>query len=162
MLLTVVLGLVLAGAAACGTGANGTETVAATPTPAGMPSSEPATEAPNPEVTATEAPATASPKPVPTATGPIAIGSPAEGSGVARSFVVKGTSVSFEGALVWQLRKAGAVVAHGTAQGGADSPAPYEFAVKAPAAGTYTIRVFAESAKDGSAVNEVTRTVVVG
>jgi hypothetical protein len=160
VLRAAVLGLILAAAAACGGGDSGSDTLA--PTPASLASSAPApaTEAPSPEPTATKA--SASPKAAPTATGPIAILSPAEGSGVSRTFVVKGKSVSFEGTVVWQLRKGDTVVAHGTAQGGAESSAPYEFTVKAPAAGTYTVRVFEESAKDGTAVNEVTRKVVIG
>jgi hypothetical protein len=158
VLRAAVLGLILAGAAACGNGDTGSDTLAAA-TPTSVASSAPTTEAPSPEATATETPAAT--KPAPTATGPIVILSPAEGSGVSRTFVVTGKSVSFEGTIVWQLRKAGTAVATGTAQGGAESSAPYEFTVKAPAAGTYTVRVFEESAKDGSAVNEVTRKVVV-
>jgi hypothetical protein len=159
VLLTAVLGLVLAGAAACGTGKSGSETVAATPAAADSASAAP-TESPSPE------PTTPSPSPTPSPTaskkGPIAIASPAEGSGVSRTFVVKGKSQSGEGAIVWQLLKGAKVVADGIAQGGAEIAAPYEFTVKAPAAGTYTVRVFEESAKDGSAINEVRRTVVVG
>jgi ABC-type phosphate transport system substrate-binding protein len=162
-LLAAVLGLALAGAAACGT--NGDDTAAATPTPVSTVTEAPASEAPSPEPTVTDAPASPAPKPTAAAVanGPIVILSPAEGSGVARTFVVRGRSVSFEGTIVWQLLKAdGTVATEGTAQGGADSPAPYQFTVKTPAAGTYTVRVFEESAKDGKAVHEVRRTVSVG
>ena len=163
VLLTAALALVLAGAAACGNGETGGATLGASPTPASAASSAPVSESPSPEpTTATRAPS-ASPKAVRTtaAAGPIVILSPAEGSGVARSFVVKGRSVSFEGTITWQLLKAGDVVSDGHAQGGSGSSAPYEFTAKAPAAGTYTVRVFEESAKDGSALHEVKRTVVV-
>jgi hypothetical protein len=159
-LLAAVLGLTLVGAAACGTGSDDAEV---TPTPASAASSAPETAEPSPEATEAEESASAMPVPSATAKGPITILSPAEGSGVGRTFLVKGRSMSFEGALVWELVKGDdTAVARGTAQGGSDGPAPYQFTVKAPAAGSYTIRVFEESAKDGAAMNEVRRAVVVG
>jgi hypothetical protein len=159
-LLAAVLGLTLAGAAACGSGSDDAEV---TPTPASAASSAPETAEPSPEATEAEESASAMPVPSATTKGPITILSPAEGSGVGRTFLVKGRSTSFEGALVWELVKADdTAVARGTAQGGSDGPAPYQFTVKAPAAGSYTIRVFEESAKDGTATNEVRRAVVVG
>jgi hypothetical protein len=86
---------------------------------------------------------------------------PAEGATVSRSFVVTGRSKTFEGGLVWRLRLGSTVVRNGSTTGGSTSTAPFQFTVNAPAAGTYLVRVFQESAKDGAAENETTRTVVV-
>jgi hypothetical protein len=158
VLLAAALGLVLAGAAACGTGDDSAELTNAAPT---------ATATPAPTDSATPAAsdsATATPTediPKVSAADPIVITAPANGTTVARTFTVTGRSQTTEGTVLWQLFRGADAVMSDIAQGGSDSAAPFKFSVTAPAAGTYTIRVFEESAMDGAAKNAVERTVTV-
>jgi hypothetical protein len=152
VLLAAVLAATLVGVTACGDGGGdegaGTGT-ATTPSPTAT-ATEPT--APVPAATA---------NPSETAAAAIVVTSPAEGATVNRTFTVTGTSRTAEGTLIWALARGEEVVVNDVAQGGSDGAAPFRFTVTAPAAGTYTLRVFEESAKDGEAKNEVTRTVTV-
>jgi hypothetical protein len=152
VLLGAVLGLVLTGAAACGSNDQDTGAVNATPTTA---ASETASATPSPEPSATPSEDTAQ------VAGPIVVDVPAAGATVQRKFSVTGTSRTAEGTVLWQLLRGDTEVANGFAQGGSSSAAAFRFTVEAPAAGTYTVRVFEESAKDGAAANAVERTVTV-
>jgi hypothetical protein len=153
LLVTAVLALTLASAAACG--GNTTDMVpatAASSTPSAVESSSsaPASES-----------ASVSPSPSEDSTGRIAVSTPAAGATVERTFTVTGTSVSYEGTLVWQLLRGDTVVKRGIGQGGAAAKAPFRFTVTAPAPGTYTLRVSDAPAKDGAAVTTAERTVSV-
>lgn len=154
VLLAAALAVTLVGAAACGDKGGDAGTQAeSTPTPGAT-----VTESATPTPSAT---ASAGPSETATATAPIVVTSPAEGATVNRTFTVTGTSRTAEGTLLWALVRGDAVVANDVAQGGSAASAPFRFTVTAPAAGTYTLRVFEESAKDGKAMNEVTRTITV-
>jgi len=86
---------------------------------------------------------------------------PTEGKTVGRTFTVTGRGVAFEGNLQWQLRRGSVVVRQGFVQAGSTEVAPFRFTVTAPGPGPYTIRVFEESAKDGSPTHVVDRRVTV-
>jgi hypothetical protein len=156
VLLTAALAAALTGVAACGNGGDTQQTGALATESPSTAVSESTTAAP--AETATEA---ATPAPIAEATAPIVVTAPAEGSTVNRTFTVTGKSRTAEGTIVWALVRGDEVVANDAAQGGSDGAAPFRFTVTAPAAGTYTLRVFEESAKDGQAKNEVTRTLTV-
>lgn len=164
VMLAAALGLVLAGAAACGTGDDSAEltsaplTATATPAPTATDSANPAASD-SASDSATATPTEDTPKV--TAAGPIVITAPANGTTVARTFTVTGRSQTAEGTVLWQLFRGADAVMSDIARGGSDSAAPFKFSVTAPAAGTYTIRVFEESAMDGAAKNAVERTVTV-
>lgn len=152
VLLGAVLGLVLTGAAACGTSTENSAPVNATPT---------ATASETPSATPSAAPSATPSEDTAKADGPIVIGRPAAGATVDRTFTVTGTSRTAEGTVIWQLLRGATEVATGVTQGGSESAAAFRFRVEAPAAGTYTVRVFEESAKDGAAANAVERSVTV-
>jgi hypothetical protein len=163
LLLTGALAAALAGVAACGNG--GGDTLKTSATPAGPAESATTPSAEPPAASNPSAPAvTASPTAAASvAAGPIVVQSPTEGATVPRTFTVKGTARTVEGTVLWQLVAAdGDAAESGLAEGGADSAQPFQFTVTAPAAGTYTLRVFEESAKDGSAANTVERTLTIG
>lgn len=151
VLLAAALTASLVGAAACGS--RSADTVTAEPS-ASPTATESAVLAPA-ESPSADASATA------TATAPITVTSPADGATVKRSFTVTGTSRTPEGTVIWALERNGEVVANDVADGGSEKTAPFRFTVTAPAAGTYTLRVFQESAKDGKAASEIRRTLTV-
>jgi hypothetical protein len=157
LLAIAALAVTLTGVAACG---NSDDTVNTGSVPTSTPStSAPATAAPTAEPT-TAAPVEPTSAPS-AAAGPIVVETPAEDATVDRTFTVKGHSQTAEGTVVWALRHGDTVVENGFAEGGSDASAPFRFKVTAPAAGTYTLSVFEESAKDGGAQHEVTRTLTV-
>lgn len=108
-------------------------------------------------------PVTASP--VPSPAGPIRVVQPSDGSTVARAFEVRGTAVAYEGTLIWGLYPGsgttGTAVVTGIASAGATAPAAFRFTVTAPRAGSYTLAVYQESAKDGVPTDAVTRRLTV-
>lgn len=84
-----------------------------------------------------------------------------EGSSVARTFTLRGEASVFEAALQWEAVRNGAVASKGfmTASEGAPGRGSWSTKVELPEAGRYTIRVFTDSAKDGSAISVETKTV---
>lgn len=96
----------------------------------------------------------------PTAT--IALTAPVEGATVDRSFTVTGLGSAFEGTLLWTLTGGeGTQPTSGYATAGLTSPKPFRFTVEAPAAGSYTLTVYRESASDGAKTDAVSRTITV-
>lgn len=92
----------------------------------------------------------------------VTVASPAEGATVTRTFAVTGRAAAVEGTLIWELREGQRVVTQGITQAGALTPEPFRFSVTAPRAGRYTIVVYQEAVKDGSAPRyAVYRTVTV-
>jgi hypothetical protein len=147
VLAIAALGMVLAGAAACGGDSDTVESAPLTATATATPSETVTPPATDPTAEA--------------AAGPIVVEQPAQGATVARTFTVSGTSQTTEGTVLWQLLRGEEAVAGDVADGGSDAPAAFSFEVTAPAAGKYTLRVFSESAKDGAAINVVERTLTV-
>lgn len=163
----VLIGLVLVLATACGGSAGGPD-VGQT----GAPATEPAgTEtAPTATPTATDT-ATATP---PAAEDPcaeyepgsqvtdervLAVSSPAPGDGFASGSTVTGCTNAFEASFQWELLDAdGEVIAsgHEMATCGSGCVGTFEFTVdhEVTSAGSGTLRVFTESAEDGSVQDE--------
>ncbi|WP_330473883.1 Gmad2 immunoglobulin-like domain-containing protein [Terrabacter sp. C0L_2] len=95
---------------------------------------------------------------------PIWVDEPARGTTVpvGRPLSVKGVASTFEANVEWELLRDGRRVDSGftTATEAAPARATYRFTTKKPlASGTYTLRVFESSAKDGSTAAEQTLTV---
>ncbi len=91
---------------------------------------------------------------------PIWVDEPARGSAVEAGsrLVVKGVASTFEANVEWELLRDGQTVDNGftTASEAAPARGAYRFTTKKPLeAGTYVVRVFESSAKDGSTVAEV-------
>jgi hypothetical protein len=76
---------------------------------------------------------------------------------------VKGLAIVFEATVSWELQRGGAKVKDGftTATVGAPSQGEYTIDLGRLPAGSYTIRVFEASAKDGSVAAEATRSFTV-
>lgn len=79
------------------------------------------------------------------------ITAPTQGATVSRTFEVEGIANAFEANVNWQLVRDGDVVRDGfaTAQEG-QTFSPYSFRIRGVAPGDYTLKVFQESAEDGS------------
>jgi hypothetical protein len=90
---------------------------------------------------------------------PVWVDEPARGSAVKAGarLTVKGVASTFEATVEWELLRDGRRVDHGftTASAGAPDRGTYRFTTKTSLTpGAYVVRVFATSAKDGSAVAE--------
>ncbi|MGH8888917.1 MAG: Gmad2 immunoglobulin-like domain-containing protein [Acidothermaceae bacterium] len=79
------------------------------------------------------------------------INSPADNATVAPAVTIKGDATVFEGTVSWQVLMHGDVLQQGAAQATAGAPEQGTWSVNLTlTAGTYTIRAFESSAKDGS------------
>ncbi|SHN35658.1 Gmad2 immunoglobulin-like domain-containing protein [Cryptosporangium aurantiacum] len=93
---------------------------------------------------------------------PITLVAPAEGATVARSFVVRGSGVAFEGTVLWKLTDSGGGEAiSGYASAGSTEKQPFQFTVEAPSGGEFTLTVYRESAADGAQTDAVSRKIRV-
>ncbi len=82
----------------------------------------------------------------------VVVTSPVEGARVHRHFRVSGRAATFEGTVLWELRRDGHVVRHGvTTAEQCCTLAPYSFAVSAPP-GRYTLRVHDTDPSGGAGV----------
>lgn len=158
----VLIGLVLALATACGGSAEGPE-VGQTEAPATTTATPATTESPTPPVaepTAAEDPcAEYEPGSQVTDEQVLLVSSPAPGDGFASGSTVTGCTNAFEAAFQWELLDAdGEVVASGNemATCGSGCLGTFEFTVdhEVGSAQSGTLRVFTESAEDGSVQDE--------
>jgi Immunoglobulin-like domain of bacterial spore germination len=89
---------------------------------------------------------------------PIWVTTPSRGAVLpaSKSVMVTGDASVFEATLAWELRRGATVVKHGTTMAaiGAPGRGPYSISLGKLAAGTYSIRVWEASAKDGSVAAE--------
>ncbi len=87
---------------------------------------------------------------------------PEQGATVDPTFTVRGVANHFEATVNWQLLSGDEVVREGhTMAAEGQRFTPYEFRVRDVAPGSYTVKVFEYSAKDGSQVAVDTKTVTV-
>ncbi|MCU1677512.1 MAG: hypothetical protein JWM93_2270 [Frankiales bacterium] len=98
-----------------------------------------------------------------TTLAPVQISSPADGASVPTTFTVRGRATVFEATVSWQLLTGDTVVRKGfsTATTGAPGRGDWSFAVTLPK-GSYTVKAFESSAKDGSETFIDTKAVTVG
>lgn len=161
----VLIGLVLAIATACGGNAGGPEVgqTEATATTTATPAAPPTTESPTPPVA--EPPAAEDPcaqyEPGSQVTDErvLAVSSPTPGDGFASGATVTGCTNAFEASFQWELLDAdGEVIAsgHEMATCGSGCLGTFEFTVdhEVSSAQSGTLRVFTESAEDGSVQDE--------
>ena len=89
---------------------------------------------------------------------------PTEGATVGRSFEIRGEATVFEATVSWELRRGSEVVAEGfaTASTGAPERGDWKATVTADAPGTYELRAFESSAKDGRPTHVDTKRITVG
>jgi hypothetical protein len=94
---------------------------------------------------------------------PVWITSPEHDATLSSPLTFEGLAQVFEANVNWEVRKGNATVKRGftTAAEAAPARAPFEVTVLSIPAGTYTIRVFALSAEDGSLVAEDTKTITI-
>ena len=94
---------------------------------------------------------------------PIWVDSPLPGATVDAPVTVTGQACVFEAQFAWQLLHGSVVVDSGSAKASAGCPtqSPYSIALGARPAGTYTMRVYDLSAKDGSVAYETRVTFTV-
>jgi hypothetical protein len=94
--------------------------------------------------------------------GPIWVIEPGEGGSVAAGGEISGVATVYEATVSWEWRQGGAVVAAGfsTASEGAPGRGDWTAPVDVPA-GVYELRVFSESAEDGSPMFTETKNVTV-
>ena len=87
--------------------------------------------------------------------------SPTEGETVSSPVKIDGYGTAFEGTISWEVRRNGTVVAEGFTQGGSMG----EFGEFSDTVdlepGTYELRAFEYSAKDGTPIHIDTKTVTV-
>jgi hypothetical protein len=87
--------------------------------------------------------------------------SPAEGATVSSPVTISGYGTAFEGTISWEVRQNGTKVAAGHTQGGSNGEfGDFSDTVDLPP-GTYQIRAFESSAKDGSPQHVDTKTFTV-
>ena len=108
---------------------------------------------------------TAAPSASKSVAGTVSLIVPAEGATVDRSFTVTGRGSAFEGTLLWTLDggdvDSGTPSVSGYTAAGVTTPKPFQFTIDAPAAGSYTLTVYRESASDGAKTDAVTRKITV-
>ncbi len=94
---------------------------------------------------------------------PVAVTSPTQGEIVSSPVVIKGEACTFEANVVWELLQNGDVIDGGSTTAGEACPTRSEWTVNLGvlAPGSYTIRAFDLSAKDGSLVVEDTKDFTV-
>lgn len=94
---------------------------------------------------------------------PIWVDSPTPGATVAAPVTVTGLACVFEAQFTWQLLQGTVVVDSGSAKASAGCPtqSPYSIALGSRPAGTYTLRLYDLSAKDGSVAYETRVTFTV-
>lgn len=94
---------------------------------------------------------------------PVWITSAEEGATVKSPLTFGGLAQVFEANVQWQVLQGTKVIAQGATTAGEAAPArtPWKLTVTNLAAGKYTIRAFASSAKDGSLVAEDTKTITL-
>jgi hypothetical protein len=93
--------------------------------------------------------------------GLIWILAPTQGATVSSPVTIKGYGTAFEATINWEVRKAGAVIAKGNTQGGANGEfADFRDTVTLPP-GTYELTAFEVSAKDGSPLHADTKSFTV-
>jgi hypothetical protein len=86
---------------------------------------------------------------------------PTQGATVSSPVTIDGYGTAFEATISWEVRKNGAVVAQGTAQGGSNGEfGDFHDTVALPP-GSYDLSAFEVSAKDGSAVHIDTKSFTV-
>lgn len=82
--------------------------------------------------------------------GPVWVLQPVTAATVGRDVTISGTESAFEGTVSWEVRSGGTVVKRGSATGvGAPARGPWSVTVRL-APGSYTVRGYVSSAKDGS------------
>ncbi|MGI8681764.1 MAG: Gmad2 immunoglobulin-like domain-containing protein, partial [Mycobacteriales bacterium] len=82
--------------------------------------------------------------------GPVWVLQPVTAATVGRDVTISGTESAFEGTVSWVVRSGGTVVKRGSATGvGAPARGPWSITVRL-APGSYTVRGYLSSAKDGS------------
>lgn len=94
---------------------------------------------------------------------PVWITSSEEGQETSAPLTFGGLAQTFEANVQWQVLQSGKVIAQGATTAGEAAPArtPWQVKVTNLKPGTYTIRAFDSSAKDGSLIAEDTKTVKV-
>lgn len=93
----------------------------------------------------------------------VTLAEPTEGATVAGDLVIGGEACTFEAAVPWQVLRDDEVVAEGTALAAEACPirSAWTADVGALPPGTYTVRAYDLSARDGSLIAEDTKTVTI-